>query len=95
MRQTPPGPPPGRRRGAPFAGLPRGRDPPPAAAPPRARIAADAAVPVNLGPSTAVLALLLAALAVGTSAGMFGVTEAAAGVAPALEGESQIEPPSP
>jgi len=61
----------------------------------RARISAATVVRVNRGASTAVLTLLLAALAVGTSAGLFGVPEAAAGVAPALEGESQIEPPSP
>ena len=61
----------------------------------RFRISVETVARVNRGASTAVLALLLAALAVGTSAGLFGVTEAAAGVAPALEGESQIEPPSP
>jgi NADH:ubiquinone oxidoreductase subunit 4 (subunit M) len=61
----------------------------------RARLSAETVARVNRGASTAVLALLLAALAVGTSAGLFGVSEAAAGVAPALEGESQIEPPSP
>jgi hypothetical protein len=61
----------------------------------RARISAETVVRVNRGASTALLALLLAALSVGTSAGLFGVTEAAAGVAPALEGESQIEPPGP
>jgi NADH:ubiquinone oxidoreductase subunit 4 (subunit M) len=61
----------------------------------RVRISAETVVRVNRGASTAVLALLLAALAVGTSAGMFGVTSAAAGVAPAFQGESQIEPPGP
>ena len=40
---------------------------------------------VNRGASTAALALLLALLAVGTSAGAFGVTEAAAGVGPGIE----------
>lgn len=61
----------------------------------RVRISIETVVRVNRGASTAVLALLLAALAVGTSAGLFGVTSAAAGVAPAFEGESQIEPPGP
>ena len=40
---------------------------------------------VNRGASTAALALLLALLAVGTSAGAFGVTEAAAGAGPGIE----------
>jgi formate hydrogenlyase subunit 3/multisubunit Na+/H+ antiporter MnhD subunit len=40
---------------------------------------------VNRGASTAALALLLALLAVGTSAGAFGVTEAAAGPGPGFE----------
>lgn len=61
----------------------------------RARVSLETVGRVNRGASTAALALLLAALAVGTSAGLFGVTQAAAGVAPALEGESPIEPPGP
>ena len=42
---------------------------------------------VNRGASTAALALLLAALAVGTSAGLFGLTDAAAGVGPGFQEE--------
>jgi len=49
------------------------------------RTSSAAIVRVNRGASTAVLALLLALLAVGTSAGAFGVTEAAAGAGPGIE----------
>ena len=48
----------------------------------RVRSSVETVVRVNRGATTAVLALLLAALAVGTSAGLFGVTDAAAGVGP-------------
>jgi Proton-conducting membrane transporter len=61
----------------------------------RVRVAVGSVARVNRGASTAVLALLLAALAVGTSAGAFGVTEASAGVGPALVGETPLEPAGP
>jgi NADH-quinone oxidoreductase subunit N len=53
----------------------------------RARTSIETIARVNRGASTAVLALLLAALAVGTSAGLFGVTDAAAGVGPGFQEE--------
>jgi len=46
----------------------------------------------NRGPTTALVAVALAALAVGTAAGAFGITDAAAGVAPGFEGGPQIGP---
>jgi len=49
----------------------------------RARTSVTEVARVNRGPATTVLALLLAVLAVGTSAGAFGVQEAAAGRVPA------------
>jgi len=49
------------------------------------RTSSAAIVRVNRGASTAALALLLALLAVGTSAGAFGVVEAAAGAGPGIE----------
>jgi formate hydrogenlyase subunit 3/multisubunit Na+/H+ antiporter MnhD subunit len=61
----------------------------------RVRVSVATVARVNRGASTAVLALLLAALAVGTSAGAFGVTDASAGVGPALIGETPLEPAVP
>ena len=61
----------------------------------RVRVSVATVARVNRGASTAIVALLLAALAVGTSAGAFGVTEASAGVGPALVGESPLEPTGP
>jgi NADH-quinone oxidoreductase subunit N len=58
----------------------------------RFRTSVAVVVRVNRGASTALVALLLALLAVGTSAGAFGVTEAAAGVGPGFEGGAPIEP---
>ena len=48
---------------------------------------------VNRAFSTAMLAMVLAALAVATSAGAFGVRDAAAGVGPGFEGGAPIEAP--
>ena len=42
-------------------------------------------VRVNRGPASALLAVLLAVLAVATSAGAFGLTDAAAGVGPGID----------
>ena len=53
----------------------------------RLRVSVEAVARVNRGAGTAALALLLAALAVGTSAGLFGVTDAAAGVGPGFQEE--------
>jgi formate hydrogenlyase subunit 3/multisubunit Na+/H+ antiporter MnhD subunit len=50
---------------------------------------------VNRGATTAIAAVLLAAVALGTSGGAFGVTRAAAGVGPGFEGGAPVEPVGP
>jgi formate hydrogenlyase subunit 3/multisubunit Na+/H+ antiporter MnhD subunit len=59
----------------------------------RARASLGTLARVNRGFATAMLATLLAALAVATSAGAFGVRDAAAGVGPGFEGGAPIEAP--
>jgi NADH-quinone oxidoreductase subunit N len=59
----------------------------------RVRTSIRALARANRSFTTATLAILLAALAVGTSAGAFGVRDAAAGVGPGFEGGTPIEGP--